>query len=218
MKPKYKPKKNRKIPPVGHPLTLLRNLRYVGDTGTTSPGAFGVAGVQVLRLNSIYDPDYTNSWGNAQPRGVDEYLADEDGRGLYSKYCVLGAYIEVTFVNLDTSYPVFVGIAVRDNTVGYSDPRDYQETAGSKYRLLGPLGSGRETCVLRMKWSAKKHFGVKDLNDGAAYKGTPTSNPSEVAYLHVWTSGLQVDTGNINTIPKIDFLTLFSEPVTPGGS
>lgn len=81
-------------------------LRYesgnLGQTTTTT------VVYNVFRLNSLYDPDYTNV--GHQPRGFDNFAA------MYSNYIVLGAKVEVFAQNLTPGTQSIVYIYPHEST------------------------------------------------------------------------------------------------------
>ena len=115
-----------------------------------------------FRLNSIFDPDFTS--GGHQPRGRDQYAA------IYSKYCVVGAEVDVVPIyssqsNTETTLMGFIDDDQAGDT-GYS-VKDLTELQmiGSTAKLItiGDGGTqniqGRKASKLHFSVNTKKFFG-----------------------------------------------------------
>lgn len=191
---------------VGPPQSIIRKLRYQYN-GTLTPAAAGAADVQVFRLNSLYDPDFTGA-GN-QPRYFDQYMA------LYDKYLVLGARIKVTAFNTSTSEQHRFGICVKTNSSQNGTGQGYIENEKLQRNALFDIeGSGKSVRTMTLNWSAKKWFSKPNVTTEYDLTGGDSSNPTTLAYLHVYADNPWSATGGaIRYQIDIDFITQFKEPL-----
>lgn len=196
---------------VGAPYAIVRKLRYF-DQKSISPGTAGSPGVTIFTANNVHDPDHTGV--GHQPRYFDEYM------GLYNRFLVLGAKIQVQAVNLDTN-PNTVGISILEASTPKLDITDYSEVANSARRTLDVAGSGQAIKYLTAKWSGKKWFHKPNLTTEYDLTGSSSAGPSTNSrvYFHVWTtSPTASDTGTVRVLVTIDYIVMFREPVQPAQS
>lgn len=76
-------------------------LRYAYNSEiTTADRGDGIfVNNSAMLMNSLYDPDYSNIFGNRQPPGFDELAA------LYGRYRVLAVKVKMTIVNKNANVP-----------------------------------------------------------------------------------------------------------------
>lgn len=195
------------------PKKWIANLPYQ-DSQSVNPGAGGIFATEVWRLNCVRDPYLTGA--GHQCRGFDQYCSTEGSGGFYNKFTVLGCRVSVRFTNTDTTGPNRVFLAARTTSSTPALVNDIFESPDAKSKICGPVGSGTETQVLTMNWSAKKWFGVKDMMDGIAYAGDATNSPVEECYLHVGADGLLgTDTAYVKYEIKLSYLVCFHDPNMP---
>lgn len=197
------------------PDSLDTNLPYC-DTKTLVADMGGTSAVHVFTLNGMYDPDITGI--GHQPRGFDQYCGTENSAGMYKHYLVKGTKVEITWTNYSTE-PVRVGMAFKDLPTISTSGNDYMETADSTYAVLGKEGSGHEIKKLVMFWSGRRWFGKPNLDTERDIMGSNASNPTEQAYVHLWTDnmGAGIDCTTKANI-KISYACGFKCPVTPAQS
>lgn len=189
---------------LGFPMAMIAKLRYT-DYLTLTPGTAGVVDENVYRMNSIFDPDFTNGGSNHQPMYHDNYAA------VYNHYIVIGAKVTCQFVNLDASNPCSVGLVWDRGGSVDTDELSIMELGRGSSLILTPAGGSRDKATLKYFFNAKRFFGVKSLeaDDMGANIG---ANPDANAYIAAWVGGLGVDTGNCQLLVTIDYIVKFSRP------
>ncbi len=197
------------------PDSLDINLPYVDNIAITAPSG-GQAAVHVFSLNGMYDPDITGV--GHQPRGFDQWCGTENSQGMYHHYLVKGAKVEITFCNYGND-PVRVGATFKDRQTISTNPADYVESADAEYVICGKEGSGQEIRKITLYWSGRKWFGKPNLDTERDLMGSPTSNPIEQAYLHVFCGNMiGLSDTSVRFDIKISYACGFKSPTTPAMS
>jgi len=205
-----KPKAQKNKLSIGPPPYTVSKLRYT-ETFTTSPGAVGIPNGRVYRLQSCYDPNY--GLGGGQPRYFDQYMA------MYQKFVVLGAKITLETMNQDTTRNNRVGMMITNDNALRTDPIDYNQPKVGRKTTLAPIGSGGSIQNLRMNYSSKKWFGVKNLTTDDDFAGSSGGNPERESYLHCVTwSPNGVDSDSVTFVLTIDYIVKFFSPYIPNES
>lgn len=137
----------------------------------------GTAGVRVLAVNGLFDPDITGV--GHQPAGFDQYM------GLYNQYIVTKAWIKVCFLNTDTANEMVVGITPLDLSSTSGDFRRYIEQGTSKWTTLTPLGDSAAKATIMHEVNMRE-MSAQDIFNDDTYSGTNASNPANTHYFHVW--------------------------------
>lgn len=168
---KRRPKIARSFNPL--PDKLRVKLSYVqnfGFTGTTS------AHRQIMRGNSIFDPDYTNTLVGHQPLYRDQYSA------LFNKYCVLGSTITCTVVcpNAGQSIQFVILPQPDDITTGATIDIDSEKPRAKTIFVNG----GGDPKKLTHKISSGRIFGEKitAYSREDSYESIYSGNPNNVWY------------------------------------
>lgn len=178
-------------------------MRYTDHLELTSTA--GVLTSTVYRANSVFDPFQPT--GGHQPMGYDEWAL------LYNHYIVLGSKVSVQFLQDGSpTGAVAVGVYLDDtSSSGYTSADEYIEAKKGSYCLI-PFGDRRNrTCTSR--FSAKKFFKVKDLQDNMTRLGAPVgTNPDEEAMYHIWMQCYNSTTDTLQVQITIDYIVEFSEP------
>ena len=219
-KKKYPVRRRRRRPHTRHKNTLsvgrmlpdstIVTLTY-GDIVQINPNAaFSTA--YVFRANSIFDPDRTGT--GHQPLGRDEWS------NFYNHVTVLGSRIKATFVprgSTATTSSGLVAITLKANDTVSVDPiTPLLEAKGAKWAYMGLGNATAKGTTLRNYFSAKKFFGVTDVNDNNDLKAAVGFNPAEQAYFHVQVGpqdGL-ADAQPIDVIVQIDYICRYQERKT----
>lgn len=184
------------------PETRLVTLRYFQQV-SFAPAVAGVPSVNVFRCNSLYDPDSTG--GGGQPQAFDQYMA------LYNSYTVIGAKITVVpLSNAAASAAGVLGIQTRLSATTETDLRTYIE---GPLTVFSGVKTWAEAQPLVLGFSTKKHMSVVNPLDDESLKGTSGSNPSNVAYWHVFYSGptSAVSGGTCNAQVLIEYTAILSD-------
>lgn len=197
------------------PKSMAKRFRYVTDISIDPPTA-GTVGYHIFRANSLYDPDKTGV--GHQPYGFDQYVPD-----LYNHVTVLGAKITAVFslgspAVANAANNLICGITVKDDDVPILDPELIRENSrGTRWSMITNASNPR---AISAKFSTRKFFGKKDVRDNAELTHTATTNPSELAYFHVWVApcAYNVDAYNATVQVIIDYIAFLSEPNTFGKS
>lgn len=196
---------------VGVPQKIIRKLRYQSNKSLTISAA-GATNVNVYRINSLFDPDFTGT--GDQPRYFDQYMA------LYDRYLVLGARVKCTFYNTSSSEQNRCGMVVKTKSADETIGKDYIENERlQRNTLVGVEGGGGNIKTLILNWSGKKWFGKPRMTTEYDLTGSATTNPSTAAYLHVFSDnpwGYQ--NGGVRYTLTIDYIVQFKEPLMVTGS
>lgn len=177
-------------------------LRYVW-TGSIDPAASGVCGVNVFRANSLYDPDLTGV--GSQPRGFDQIM------GLYEEFQVIGSKCTVKFASRNSStYDNICGIMIRSNSAAETVIVNYVEQPNCRSTILDS-GASANAKTVTQKYNQNKIFGTKSLD--ASFVGSASSNPTNMAYYHVFAAPIQaVDADAVDIMVTIDYIAVFTRP------
>lgn len=191
----------------GFPSHKTVSLRYA-DTYDLTPASAGALAENVFKINSVFDPD--DSGLGHQPLGFDEWAI------IYNRYVVKGAKITAKFqCSGTTGLPILCGILLdNNNSLTTAVPSAMIENGRSAYCSIRDQINESISPTMKKYFSAKKWFGVKDVNDNGNLKALTTSNPVSLAYAHVWAcdaTGTAVDDTIYATV-VIDYIVEFSEP------
>jgi len=198
----------------GLPEELSTHLRYV-DTYTLTSTTQALA-KQVMRLNSIFDPDFTGI--GHQPLYTDQF------DNFYKRYSVLGAKLKATFSALPSaiataqpSGPMLCGVTADDDGSTSSTVSTLMETNTTQSTFLCSQNGGNNVKVFYLTYSPKRDLGVAPDDDtvGAAMG----ANPSKVWFGTAWMaeSGLSA-ASSCNVTIEIDYYVKFSVLANVGGS
>jgi len=192
----------------GFPHQLLTKLRYYDTYAMTVTS--GSLGKQVMRWNSVFDPDY--SGGGHQPLFRDTFA------GIYDHYAVVSATANVKIINTHATVPILVGCVTDDDASAAGSTTVLCEQATGLHRLLPPQTGSLSSVTFAPTWSCKDVLGI-DPFTSEEYKTSVGSNPTEESYLHVW--GTTTDGSSSASIVvslEIEYLVLWTELATPSSS
>lgn len=156
-------------------------MTWSPDTQYSNPGSTSAA--SVIRLTDIYDPDYSNHFGNFQPLFFDQLLS---ATGPYQNFRVNGWKGKITLVNVsaaDGSVPLALECYWKQgatNAVDVDTWAEVQSQAGIQSFLLGPKDSDSATKTIYFNGRMESYIpkGV----DAEDYSGTYGSSPSKPIY------------------------------------
>lgn len=194
----------------GFPDRLRTNLVY-GDVLTLTSTA-GSRAVNTFRLNSLFDPDYTQT--GHQPQWYDQYTA------IYGQYRVLGAKIKATFVpqvnatGETLTGPLLVGVTTsNDSTFTATNFSNLIEDGNSNNDIVVCKTGGNNMKTINNTFSIERDIAVGTYDDAVA--SLTNTNPIYQFFAHVW----MVPMGTLTTSQycsvqiEIDFRVEFSRRI-----
>lgn len=195
---------------IARPLGKKLNAKFrYSDSISINPGAAGAAGVHVFSANGLYDPDVTST--GHQPTGFDEVSA------LYDHYTVTWVKIRCFFLNGDTTYSGICGISLKDNANVETDWRAYDESGLSNTGVALIQGGQSDPLVLEHEVTLSEFLGRPNILSEDDLRGTPSTNPTEQAYWHVWVApGVSQDMAASTVIVEMEYMAIFTEPKIVG--
>lgn len=218
----YRKKKGRRVRKMkmsraileGFPKSKLCKLRYV-ETISLDPSA-GAIVQKIYRANGAYDPNYSGA--GHSPMGYDQWAQ------IYLNYCVVGSQINMRYIpntNASTT-PGYFGILLDSTTAGsneyaYTDYLLESKLTGKNAKVAGGLqmndAKGYYPSVSK-SFSAKKFFGVQNIQDGKEYSAAVDNTPANTAYYCCWLGALNgsQDPGLTFFQITIDYIVLFKDP------
>ncbi len=156
-------------------------LAYEATYGLTEAGA-GLGVFQVMRLNSIYDPDFTGVGSTA--------LGYSTWQNFYTRYRVLGARAIVRFANITGNAQIHGLMWGTNSTISATSLYWPAEPQSMSRLSMGNTGSRSVTSfdrtfdLPRVVSITRQQF-ISEEN----YSGTFGSNPGNSIYLFVWMTG-----------------------------
>lgn len=179
------------------------NLPYFENSITIDPGLSGMAWYN-FSANGLYDPNITGT--GHQPLGFDQMML------MYDHYTVIGAKITVTFMNIDSTYPMIVGIKTSDTSQASQNLSQIIENGNVVYTTVGPYKTDQSVVTLTKKIGLKKFF-RKPIVD-TDYSGDVGSNPTEQAFFSIFCAGShdQFDGSGVRMNVRLDYISIFREP------
>lgn len=160
----------------GLPNNLLTKLTYVDSIKLDNTGSPGIAATQQFRLNSLYDPDYTNT-------GHQPYLYDQLA-ALYAHYCVYGVKVEFSVGTETTTSPVLIAV---QPTTAISTPSDAELGAERPNSNLLVVDAGGAAQKFSKYYKIADVFGVTKRNilTDDLFQSAITTSPTRIAYLNI---------------------------------
>jgi len=192
-------------PDFGFPDKMVTRLRYC-DTYAIS-GAVGAIGNQIMRMNSVFDPDLSGV--GHQPMWFDQYAS------IYGRYRVLGSKIKATFSvanapanALASNFgPVLVGIQTQTSpSLLAGNTSALMETANDNWTMLCDKAGGNNAKSLTATYSPVRDLGVDGGDDTIA--ASVTTNPSQQFYAHVYKVD-QNGSSTITVLVEVEYLVEF---------
>lgn len=181
------------------PVTKIAKMRLVmpKQQFTCTSGALARLGVQANRPYS--GTNYAYGWN--------QWAA------LYNTYIVLGSKCNVYYSAYDSTTSVvgMMGIYLSDDTTNFTTYTSMIEAKRGTWRMIGVQNRPIKAVS---KYSAKKHYNIKDVKDNSDRLGaTMTAGPTDAAYYNVWFQPQDESTGvTYNATIIVDYIVLFSEP------
>lgn len=193
---------------LGFPNTLLTKVRYYDTYAMTV--TTGSLGKQVMRWNSTFDPDFTNT--GHQP------LYRDTLAGIYDHYAVVSATANIQIVSTSASSPLIVGCVTDDDSSAAGSVTVLCEQHSGMHKLLPPQSGSLSMVTFRPTWDCKKVLGI-DPYSSEEYKTSVASNPTEESYLHIWgTTTDGASSTSITVVVELVQTVLWTELATPSSS
>lgn len=140
----------------------------------------GGFGTHIFRATSVNDPDYTGL--GHQPFGHDTLSS------MYEKYIVLGAVAKCTVMNTNNGITdgLFLCGSVEQNpgVPAAAGLHHWIEGKVGPYKIIAPASTVGNKALgsIRLKYSPRKTWGIKDPMDIGHLKAAIGTNPSENAH------------------------------------
>lgn len=203
-----KPRMYQSVQPRG-PIGNIRPVKLVYVQEANLDPGVGTTSIQLYRLNSLYDPDYSGL--GHQPMGFDELM------GIYYKYVITGCKYEVilTSTNTTATNTTIVGVTPTVVATTSNDVTRYAEMPGSKFAMLEGRGGNVTRARFVGSLDIPAFFGrtKKELMADDTYMGDASNNPDQVLYLHVWAGGYSgQDAAAIATFTRLTFTGYVRDP------
>lgn len=192
------------------PKKFLFKGRYVVPF-TTLTASYGTGGWVAFRANDLFDP--SRAAGGHQPMGYDQIMP------FYDHFTVLGSRITCKFDARSSDHTPIVGVFLSDadwpsSSSVYQPDHIIEQGLGRHCILSGSTGSSSTTKNLRLNFSAKRFFGVKDPVGDERQKGKITTSPIEQASFVVWMHTDALTAKSVQVTIQIDYIALLTEPKT----
>lgn len=158
--------------PSGAPDRQMCKLRY--SQAITLAGSTGAAGVQVMRGNSLFDPDKTGT--GTQPLYFDQWSA------MYNNYVCYASQIKVTIVptaGLSVGIQGCLAPRYSDNAFGSTD---YDRAAQCPGAVTGEISQSPSIMVLKGFMTTARVYGVPNsaINIEDNYAALTSATPTNV--------------------------------------
>lgn len=177
-------------------------LRYA-DTITLSSAA-GVVASWVFACNGLYDPDITGT--GHQPAGFDQMMLS------YEHYTVIRARITATFHNNTSNATPTVAISVNAGATPVTVINQIMEDGLVTTSRLLPAGANGCVQTIQRSCNVAVFGGVPRLLDDSSYRGTVSSNPTELSYFHLQLWNTEGATSSSAVDLVIEYESWFTEP------
>lgn len=179
-------------------------LRYSDYYSLSS--ASGALAKQVMRWNSVFDPDVTGT--GHQPLYHDTYAS------IYDHYVVVRAHAIIRIIN-PSAVGVLCGCVTDDDVTTSTTFSTLMEQSRGFHDELTPLTGSHSAITFRISWDYQAVLGSDPYTSQSAKTATG-SNPAEDATLLLWSIPVDGST-TIATSATIELIqeVLWSERTTP---
>lgn len=165
------------------PREVRRKLTWNGDVAYRAPGTTSDA--ILIKLNSLYDPDYTNILGNGQPMYFDQLCS---ATGPYQNYRVNSWKMKVTIYNLTPDEAGTVSVPLNfyftQGATSSTDVDTFTELisqGGVQTDLIGPQNTTFAMKEFYLNGSMKDYIPKGTVNDDD-WTGTYGTDPAKIVY------------------------------------
>ncbi len=193
--------RRRNVTGLGNKLAI--KFRY-SDILSLDPVAGGFA-LHVYRASSIFDPDFTSA-GH-------QVMQYDSIAPLYDHWCVIWSKITVQGRGSDNA-PGTIAVSVQDDSATLTSMNQYMESRNRVYKVTSL--SGGPVVNLSKSYTPKKFLSIPHPLSEKDLQGTLAGNPAENAFYHVVYAGNNASEFTaISMCITIEYMVIFSEPVTP---
>lgn len=186
----------------------LSTTLYYADSFTVGTGALGAYFEQLMRLNSLFDPDL--SFTGHQPRGFDQMAA------FYNRYVVWGVDVEIDCLGLTALAPGFVVVFASNDTTSASSTASAAELPYSQ-RVIGSTSFPGKIQLSIPLYELNQVSKQVYLTDDR-YQSLTSTNPSELLILHLGVDSPNGTANNNLVGVKLSFRCEFFDPIQVGSS
>lgn len=165
----------------GFPPSVLVPHTYVDSYKLSTTGSPAIAATQQFRMNSLYDPDYTNT--GHQPYYFDQTAA------MYSQYHVYACLVEIWAGTPTTGSSILVAI---QPSISPSTPSDAQLGLERPNARCLVVDAGGATQYFKKFYRMSNVFGVsqREILEDDTFGANNSGNPTNPAYLNISAIGL----------------------------
>lgn len=178
--------------------------RYITKMKYSQPAVLAVTNgyVQVMNLNSVFDPDRTGV--GHQPYGFDQLAA------LYNRYRVIGCSYNITAYNGTT--PIRFGALPTNEVPPIGNLDELCENPRSRWAIQVPGGNTKMikgyVSIPSLTGRTKAQYMADDR-----YQSTVTGNPQELALLSIYAQTLANVNVDVNVTITMNYTVEFFDPV-----
>lgn len=182
--------------------TLSWSALGQGATGTVT-----FTDLQMIRLNSPYDPDV--ALGGTSTTGFARLMQ------MYTKCFVLGARIKVKVVNTNATgdspptSPIIIGITLSTNASSLGSVQQAISTGLSQHVLLG---FSPDVHTFNLGCDISKFVDKPDILDDPDFATLATSNPNQSVVSHLWCYQLSALSKYVAWVVELEQDCVFTDP------
>lgn len=186
--------------PSSPPTNGFVKFRYVDKILSSSDGALSLPGVYQFRLNSIYDPNITNSnsggGGGHQPLMRDQIMGI-----LFNNYRVIGATVKIRGMIDQSSTMCIYG--TYDNTSSSDEPWKHIEETNNKFMRYYNKSYLQPYITFKKYFPINELFGItkEQFRTSGDFSALYSTSPSSTAYFNI-----VHQCNTITTTSNFDFL------------
>lgn len=156
---------------IGFPQVFFTKLKFDSVFYNFTSGS---STTQILRLNSVNDPDY--SIGGGQPMFYDQL------QSIYQRYQVYGAKIHFSIINRSTT-EIVKSVVFPSNFVSTPTTHLASNRSQSITKFVSPIGS-KNISYHKAYYDIHKILGIKKGSSEENLSSAVTTNPLKEAYLN----------------------------------
>lgn len=160
------------------PLTKSCKLIYKNPSTTITSNGIVNYRACIFKLNSCYDLDYNNEFGNKQPLYFD-YLCTANGP--YANFQVNAWKTTIKFINLsDKALNVYYDHGQNKGIFESDTPTEIQNRQGVSHRMVTAQGNAKPMCIFTSYRTIKPFYPKYDRDSNLA--GSFSADPFNLVY------------------------------------